>query len=73
MYLMVKQQLSFPVAVKMIYEPESEDAPFVAYSPELDVSSCGASEEDARRNLDEAIQIVFEEVNRKGKLAWLHV
>lgn len=59
--------LSMPVSVKIIYEPESSDAPYVAYSPELDVSSCGPSEEVARRHLSEAVRILFEEADRKGK------
>lgn len=59
--------LSMPVSVKIIYEPESADAPYVAYSPEFDVSSCGPSEEIARRHLSETVQILFEEADRKGK------
>lgn len=42
----------------------SSDAPFVAYSPELDVASCGPTEETARQNLHEAVTIVLEETKR---------
>ena len=64
---MAKQYLTFPLSVKVIYEAESTDAPYVAYAPELDVSSCGPTEEKARRNLGEVVQILFEEAQRKGK------
>ena|SRR3989344_3199886 len=65
---MRKQLLTFPLSVKIIYEAESIDAPYVAYAPELDVSSCGPSEEMARKNLSEVVRILFEEAERKGKL-----
>jgi predicted RNase H-like HicB family nuclease len=62
----MSNQFSFPLSVKTIYEPESKDAPYIAYAPELDVSSCGPTEEDARRHLDEVVQIIFEEAERNG-------
>lgn len=65
---MTKQYVTFPLSIKVIYEVESADAPYVAYAPELDVSSCGPTEEKARRNLGEAVQILFEEAQRKGGL-----
>lgn len=64
----MSNQFAFPLSVKTIYEPKSKDAPYVAYAPELDVSSCGPTEEKARQHLDEVVQIVFEEAERKGKL-----
>ena len=63
----MSNQFSFPLSVKTIYEPESKDAPYVAYAPELDVSSCGPTEEEAGRHLEEVVQIVFEEAERKGE------
>ena len=68
---MVQQYVTFPLSVKVIYEAESGEAPYVAYAPELDVSSCGPTEEKARRNLGEVVQILFEEAQRKGKLSEL--
>lgn len=65
---MVNKNFNFPVSVKIIYEAESKDAPYVAYAPELEASSCGLTEEKARKNLLETIQIVFEEAERKGKI-----
>lgn len=46
----------------------SADAPFVAYAPELDVASCGPTEEKARQNLHEAVSIVLEEIQKKENL-----
>ena len=57
-----------PLTVKIIIDKRSKDAPFVAYTPELDLSSCGESEEKARDNLHEAAAILLEELERKGKL-----
>lgn len=61
-------QLMVPLTVKIIIDKHSKDAPFVAYTPELDVASCGPTEEKARKNLQEAVNIVIEEVESKGKL-----
>ena len=49
-------------------DKHSKDAPFVAYTPELDVASCGPTEEKARKNLHEAVTVTLEEVKIKGKL-----
>ena len=57
-----------PLTVKIIYDKRSGDAPFVAYSAELDVSSAGPTEKKARRNLQEAVKIVLDETKKKGKL-----
>jgi predicted RNase H-like HicB family nuclease len=40
----------------------------VAYCPELDVSSCGATGEQARENLRTAIRLFLEEAARMGTL-----
>ena len=58
----------YPLTIKIMQDRRSKDAPFVAYNPEIDVASCGPSEEKARKNLFQAIQIVVKEVKRKGKL-----
>ncbi|MBL7155426.1 MAG: type II toxin-antitoxin system HicB family antitoxin [Candidatus Portnoybacteria bacterium] len=41
---------------------------YVSYSPELDISSCGRTPEEAKKNLKEAIQAFLEEVKRMGTL-----
>lgn len=58
-----------PLTIKIMVDKRSKDAPFIAYSPELDVASCGPTEEKARKNLHEAVAIVLEEMQKKGKLA----
>lgn len=65
---MFNMQILLPLTIKIIIDKRSKDAPFVAYTPELDVTSCGFTEEKARKNLQEAITIVLEEVKKKGKL-----
>lgn len=47
----------------------SKDASYIAYSPEMDISSCGPTEEKARMNLHEAIEILVEEEKNQGTLA----
>ena len=61
-------QTILPITVKIIYEKEATDAPYVAYSPELDVASAGPSETIARQNLKEAIDIVLEGAKEDGNL-----
>ncbi|MBU4016834.1 hypothetical protein KJ980_01340 [Patescibacteria group bacterium] len=60
--------LSFPITIKIIYEPEATDAPYVAYIPEFDISSCGKSEEEAKKNVREVLEITLEEVEKQNKL-----
>ena len=61
-------QTTLPITVKIIYEREATDAPYVAYSPELDVASAGPTETAARNNLKEAINIVLEGAKEDGNL-----
>lgn len=57
-----------PLTIKIVVDRRSKDASFIAYTPELDVVSCGPTEEKARKNLKEAIEIVLEEARRGGRL-----
>ncbi len=52
-------QTQVPLTVKITVDKRSKDAPFVAYTPELDVASCGKTEEKAKKNLFEAVGIVL--------------
>lgn len=56
------------LTIKIMVDKRSKDAPFIAYSLEFDVASCGQTEEKARKNLYEAVSIVLEEMQKKGKL-----
>ena len=46
-----------------------EGEAYVAYCPELDVSSCGKDIEEARRNLLTAVRLFAEEAEKMGTLA----
>lgn len=64
----MKNQFQYPITIKIVFEEEAKDAPFVAYIPEFDVSSCGKTEMEAIKNAKEVLEITFEEIKRKGKL-----
>ncbi len=42
---------------------------YVAYAPELDVSSCATTPAKARKNLTEAVRLFLGEAQRMGTLA----
>lgn len=60
--------IQFPITIKILYEKEAKDAPYVAYIPEFDLSSCGKTEEEARKNVKEALELIFEELKKQNKL-----
>ena len=41
---------------------------YVAYAPDLDVSSCGGTREKAQKNLLEAARLFLEEAEKMGTL-----
>ena len=41
---------------------------FIAYSPVLDLSTCGKNYNEVMRRFDEIVQIFFEEIAKKGTL-----
>ena len=45
-----------------------EGASYVAYSPELDISSCGKNANQAKTHLREAVSLFIEEAARMGTL-----
>ncbi len=45
-----------------------EDISYVAYSPELDISSCGNTVEHAKKMLKTAIKLFLEEAEKMGTL-----
>lgn len=45
-----------------------EGATYIAYAPELDVSSCGASSDEAQRNIRDAVQGFLEASAAMGSL-----
>lgn len=56
------QDLSFTIHIF------KEGLAFVAYVPELDLSSCGATEQEARRNIRDAVQGFLETSAEMGTL-----
>ena len=58
---------NFPITIKITYEEEAKDVPFIAYIPEFDISSCGKTEEKAKQNVKEALEITLEEVKKQNK------
>ena len=62
------KQLQFPITIKLMYEEEAKEAPYIAYISEFDVSSCGKTEQEAIRHAKEALDILLEEVQKKGQL-----
>lgn len=61
---MPKTKLQFNIPVSFIKEGKK----FVAYSPALDLSTCGDTFEQAKRRFGEIIDIFFEEIIKKGQL-----
>lgn len=55
-----------PIEFDMVVFREGKT--YVAHSPELDVSSCGASVEQARANLKTAVRLFIEEAEKMGTL-----
>lgn len=60
--------LTLPLTIKIMFDNRSSDAPYVSYCPELDIASCGPTEEKARLMLKEAIEIVLKDAKERGTL-----
>ena len=53
---------SYPITIKVLYEKEAKEAPFIAYIPEFDISSCGKTEIEAIKNVNQTLEITIEEI-----------
>ena len=60
--------IQIPVTIKLMKDRESKSAPWVAYTPELDVASCGPTVAKAKQNLAEAVGIVLRGAAEDGNL-----
>lgn len=60
----MNQDISYSLPVTIFREGES----LVAYTPVLDLSSSGKTEEEAKQMLFEAVQVFFEELLQMGTL-----
>ena len=54
--------------INFITQIWQEGKMYVAYAPELDVSSCGKTASEARKNLHETVEIFLEETSKIGTL-----
>jgi predicted RNase H-like HicB family nuclease len=54
------------IGIKIPVQIIKEDNQFVAYTPALDISTCGASLEDAKKSFDELVEIFLEETIKMG-------
>ena len=54
--------INIPLTIKVFTEPEAKDAPYIAYIPEFDISSCAQTEQKAIKNVKEALELMFEEM-----------
>lgn len=55
-------QIQFNLQVSILKEGNR----FIAYTPALDLSTSGKTHKEARERFEEAVQIFFEEISRKG-------
>ena len=60
--------IQIPLTIKLSEDKQSKDAPWVAYTPELDIASCGPTKEKAKINLNEAVDIVLKGAAEDGNL-----
>ena len=54
--------------INFITQIWQEGKMYVAYAPELDVSSCGKTAREAQKNLHEAVGIFLEETAKMGTI-----
>ena len=67
-YCSVRAEARRPMSIQFTSNVFRERDQFVSYAPELDVSSCGASETEAEKNLLEAVRLFLEEAGKMGTL-----
>ena len=62
---MKKINVEFNLPVSVFREGNS----FIAYTPVLDLSTCGKNYKEAKKRFNEAVKIFFEETIKKGTLS----
>lgn len=60
--------IQIPLTIKLVEDKQSKDAPWVAYTSELDVASCGPTPKKAKENLKKAVDIVLKGAAEDGNL-----
>lgn len=66
--LLNMQEGYLPISVKVFNEGTSKDVPYVAYSPELDLSAAGKDPYSARSALQKIIKYVITKKIKDGNL-----
>lgn len=54
------------IALNVVFYREADK--FIAYSPVLDLSTCGDTQEKAKKGFEEMLQLFFEETEKMGTL-----
>lgn len=62
------QEGYLPISIKVFKEGTSKDVPYVAYSPELDLSAAGKDPYSARSALQEVVKYVLAKRMKEGTL-----
>jgi predicted RNase H-like HicB family nuclease len=62
----MKNKIKPKIKAKIQFFVFKEGNSFVAYSPALDISSCGSTEQEARKMFKEAAEIFIEEITEMG-------
>jgi len=57
-----------PLTIKVFYEGTSKEAPYVAFNPELNISSAGKTKKQAKAMLSEAIRIILDGAQADGTI-----
>ena len=52
--------------IKFNTEIWQEGKMYVAYAPQLDISSCGKTAVEAKKNIQESVALFFEETRKRG-------
>lgn len=60
--------MSHKLEIDLTLQTWKEGDMYVSYTPELDVSSCGKTFDEARKNIHEAIELFLEEAESMGTL-----
>lgn len=58
--------INLPLTIKVFKEGSSKESPFVAYNSEFDISSCGKTEDKARKMLEEAVFLLLKGAREDG-------
>jgi hypothetical protein len=64
----MKREAASAMEIEFTSQIFKEGKLYVAYAPELDVSSCGGTPARARKNLLQAVRLFLEEAEQRGTL-----